>query len=165
MSEMTQVFSGTVKSDWIDYNGHMGDFAYAIIFSDALTEFMSLIGIDERYRRSTHCTIYTLEIRIAYMKECHLNQPFRVFQQLIEVDKKRFHVFLRMEDGDTGEELAICEQVVMHMQQSTDLPPKSLQFPVHVQEKLRHYQELELGLPVPEWVGRPMGLRKKTQTQ
>lgn len=163
MGEMTKVFSGRVLSEWIDYNGHMGDYAYAIIFSDALTSFMDMIGVDAAYRSRTHCTIYTLEIRIAYLNECHLDQKFHVVQQILDLDSKRFHTFLSMIDGETGQELAVCEQLLMHMQQSPDAPPKSKPFPEDVAERLSQYREREAGLAIPDWVRSKIGIRRNTE--
>jgi acyl-CoA thioester hydrolase len=161
MGEMTRVYSGSVHPDWIDYNGHMGDYAYAIIFSDALTSFMDMIGVDSAYRSHTACTIYTLEIRIAYLNECHLGQKFHVLQQLLDIDTKRFHAFLRMIDSETGQDLAICEQLLMHMQQSPGEPPRAKDFPKNVAEKLALHRHKEAGLEVPEWVGSRVGIRRK----
>ena len=33
MSKLPEVFHIRVPAEWIDYNGHMGDFAYNIAFS------------------------------------------------------------------------------------------------------------------------------------
>ena len=162
MSKMTEVYSGTVPSEWIDYNGHMGDYAYAIIFSDALTSFMDIIGVDAAYRSRTHCTIYTLEIRIAYLNECHLGQKFHVVQQILDLDSKRFHAYLSMLDSETGQELAVCEQLLMHMQQFPDAPPKSKPFPENVEAKLVHYRQMEAGLTIPSWVQSKIGIRRNT---
>ena len=58
-----------VRPEWVDYNGHMGDFAYAIAFSQTVTAFMDAIGIDRAYRDATSATLYTLDMRIGYQRE------------------------------------------------------------------------------------------------
>ena len=161
MGELTKVYSSSVHPNWIDYNSHMGDYAYAIIFSDALTSFMDMIGVNATYRSNTGCTIYTLELRIAYLNECHLGQKFHVMQQLLDVDAKRFHAYLAMIDSETGQKLAVCEQLLMHMLQLPDQPPKARPFPDEVAERLEFYQQKERGLSKPDWVSRPIGIRRK----
>jgi acyl-CoA thioester hydrolase len=159
MTAQTLLLSGTVKTDWVDYNGHMGDYAYGIVFSDAVTAFMDVIGVDAPYRARTKCTIYTLEMRIAYLKECHSGQRFHVLQQIVDHDHKRYHGFLRMVDDVTGEDLAWCEQLLMHMQQSA--PPKAVIYPPDVQAKLDAIAGPQRALPKPDWVGRVIGIRTR----
>ena len=50
MSETLPIYRTSVSPSWIDYNGHMGDYAYGIVFSDAATAYMDRIGIDAAYR-------------------------------------------------------------------------------------------------------------------
>jgi acyl-CoA thioester hydrolase len=159
--ELTVLMDASVKSDWVDYNGHMGDYAYGIVFSDAITAFMDMIGVDAAYRASTRCTLYTLEMRIAYLKECHTGQEFRVVQQIVDHDSKRFHAFQIMSDRKTGEALAWCEQLLMHMKQSASTPPKSVAFPETILATLNSIAEPQEKMPRPDWVGKPMGIRRR----
>jgi acyl-CoA thioester hydrolase len=161
-SQLKTVLQGEVKQEWVDYNGHMGDYAYAIVFSDAVTAFMDLIGIDEAYRTQTLRTIYTLEMRIAYVKECHAGQMFRCQLQMIDVDAKRCHVFCRMIDAASGEDLAWSEQLLMHMQQSADGAPRALEFPPVVKARVDGLMSQHAGLARPDWVGKVIGIRRKS---
>lgn len=156
-----KIFEGEVKFAWVDYNGHMGDFAYSIVFSDAITAFMDLIGVDEVYRTSTQRTIYTLDMRIAYLQECHKGQRFYVEQQLLDKDHKRYHTFMRMVDAVSGEVLAVSEQLLMHMQQTDGSAPKAVNFDDAVQAKLNGYFEAQRAMPKPDWVGSVIGIRRK----
>ena len=40
----------TVKPEWTDYNGHMTESAYLLVFGDSSDAFFRFIGIDEAYR-------------------------------------------------------------------------------------------------------------------
>jgi acyl-CoA thioester hydrolase len=155
------IFKGTVKKDWVDYNGHMADFAYGIVFSDAVTAFMDEIGVDEAYRKSTRCTVYTLDARITYLKECHEGQSFYVVHQVMDADTKRYHAFMRMVDDASGEDVAWSEQLLMHMQQADGALPKAKTFPEHVQSKVDHWRKAQRGNTIPEWVGSRIGIRRK----
>ena len=63
-----RILSTHVSKAWVDYNGHMGDFAYGIVFSDAATAYMDRIGIDAAYRSATEATLYTLDSRIGFLR-------------------------------------------------------------------------------------------------
>ncbi|HZE04173.1 MAG TPA: 3-hydroxyacyl-CoA dehydrogenase NAD-binding domain-containing protein, partial [Solirubrobacteraceae bacterium] len=58
-----------VEPEWIDYNGHLRDAYYVLIASLAVDALMERIGIDARYREESHCTLYTLEMHIHYLRE------------------------------------------------------------------------------------------------
>ncbi len=161
MSQLTVVLRGTVKPAWVDYNGHMGDYAYGIVFSDAVTSFMDMIGVNEKHRRETLQTVYLLEWRISFLQECHEGQSFRVEQQLLDRDPKRFHGFYRMVDEATGQELAICEKLLMYMQQQENAPPKACNFPPEVAAKLEGYFQPQKEMSWPSWVGGKLGIRRK----
>ena len=47
------VYATTVAGDWIDYNGHMNDAAYALVFSRSLDALMDRIGLDAATRKRT----------------------------------------------------------------------------------------------------------------
>ncbi|MDP1702075.1 MAG: thioesterase family protein [Aestuariivirga sp.] len=161
MTKLTRILSGTVKEDWVDYNGHMADYAFAIVFSDTLTAFMDIIGIDERYRKETANTIYTIDIRITYLRECHKEQKFHVLQQMLDVDAKRFHTCLRMVDDLSGEDLARSEQLLMHVHRDAAGVPRSLPFSPSVSAILVSYKNSHRDLGVPAWVGSRIGIRRK----
>ena len=54
------VYATTVAGDWIDYNGHMNDAAYALVFSRSVDALMDRIGLDAAARKRSgqslsHC--------------------------------------------------------------------------------------------------------------
>jgi acyl-CoA thioester hydrolase len=161
LGQLTVVLRGAVKPAWVDYNGHMGDYAYGIVFSDAVTHFMDMIGVDQDFRNKTRQTVYLLEWRISFLQECHEGQAFRVEQQLLDIDGKRFHGYYRMVDEATGTDLAICEQLLMYMQQHDGVPPKACTFPPEIQAKLEGYFQPQKAMPWPAWVGGKLGIRRK----
>jgi acyl-CoA thioester hydrolase len=161
LGEFATVLRGEVKREWVDYNGHMGDYAYAIVFSDAVTAYMDVIGVDARYRAAEKATIYTLDMRIAFIKECHQGQKFEVLQQLLDVDNKRYHGFYKMIDTESGDDLAWCDQLLMHVQQ-TPSGSRSMPFPESVKRILDADMERQKAMAVPEWISTRIGIRRKS---
>jgi len=114
---MSQVFrfEATVLPDWIDYNGHMRDSYYGLIFSLAVDALQDEIGFDEAYRNRTGCTIYLLEDHKYYLQEVKEGARVRVETRVLDSDNKRFHLHMRMLDA--GETVAIGEFIELHVRQ------------------------------------------------
>ena len=67
--DLKHIFSVEVAPDWVDYNGHMNDAAYALVFSRAVDQLMIELGMDAEFREKTKFTIYTLSVLIHYREE------------------------------------------------------------------------------------------------
>ncbi|MDE1570452.1 thioesterase family protein [Aquabacter sp. P-9] len=143
---------------WVDYNGHMGDYAYGIVFSDAVTAYMDRIGVDAAYRGASAATIYTLESRIGYLRECHEGAALTVDLLVLAADRKRIHTFMRLLNAE-GAELALCEQVLMHVSRASGTPRAAL-FPPEIQARVDGDMAAHAALPRPAWLSRPMGLAR-----
>ncbi len=53
----------TVAPQWVDYNGHMSESCYLLVFGDNSDVFFRFIGIDEDYRAAGH-SLYTVQTQI-----------------------------------------------------------------------------------------------------
>ncbi|WP_107850396.1 thioesterase family protein [Oceanimonas marisflavi] len=115
MTTELKVFNGTVQPEWIDYNGHMNDACYVLVFSQAIDEFMVQIGLDETFRAEHQVSIYTLQSMVHYLQEVSLGEPIQVSARLLESDAKKLRVFFTMRHGNGGQELAAMETLLLHM--------------------------------------------------
>lgn len=150
-----RILTTNVSDSWVDYNGHMGDFAYGIVFSDAATAYMDRIGIDAAYRKASSATLYTLDSRIGFLKECHAGETLHVDILVINADQKRLHLFMRLVN-DAGDELALCEQVLMHVSQA-DGAPRSAALPASALEVLMADYATHKTVDQPAWLSRKIG--------
>ena len=153
-----RILSATVSDAWMDYNGHMGDYAYGIVFSNAATAYMDRIGIDEAYRTETAATLYTLDSRIGFLRECHAGEALHVDILVLAADAKRLHIFMRLIHSN-GEELAVCEQVLMHVSRA-DGTPRSAALPGPSLERLMADLEAHRDIERPVWLSRRIGLSR-----
>ncbi len=160
MTDLTglRILSTRVADAWVDYNGHMGDFAYGIVFSDAATAYMDRIGIDASYRAETGATLYTLDSRIGFLRECHGGEALHVDLLVLDADRKRLHLFMRMVDA-RGEELAVCEQVLMHVSRA-DGTPRSAPLPEAALAVLDADRAAHEAIARPAWLSRRVGLAR-----
>lgn len=156
------IHNGSVKSEWIDYNGHMGDYAYGIIFTEASDKLLDLLGMSEQYRQQTGRTAYTLETHITYLKELHEGDAVRIFGQLVDHDEKRIHAILSMANAD-GELCAFYEVMLMHIQIGKDGKPAAEKFPAGLFDRIKTMFEQHKSLPRPEKARRSIGIRRRDQ--
>ena len=106
------VYSARVASEWVDYNGHMNDAAFAIVFSRSVDALMDRIGLDAAARKRTGRSLFTLQMMLHYFKEAREGDALAVSCHLLEHDDKRMRVWLDMTDA-SGERLAASEQLLM----------------------------------------------------
>ncbi|QQK80881.1 thioesterase family protein [Salicibibacter cibi] len=151
-----EVWHGEVRSDWVDYNGHMNDAAYAQVFSTALDALMEYIGLDEKGRFEEAYTIFTLETQLKYLAEAYEGQKLSVFVQLLDVDAKRMHLWFVMKN-DQDDTIATSEQMTMGMEHELGRPAP---FPKKVNEAVGKLPLLERD-DWPDAANQPMGIRRK----
>lgn len=157
MTEKMVVFNGQVSADWIDYNGHMNDACYVVVFSKAIDEFMCCIGLDEAFRGQHQVSIYTLQSMVHYLQEVSDGEPLRIEVQLLESDTKKLRVFFRMVHGESGIELAAMESLLLHMDMKTH---RAAPFLSVTQLQIDAIQQLHAGMELPSLAGRSIALKR-----
>ncbi len=144
-----------VQEDWVDYNGHLRDAYYLLIFSYATDALMERIGLDADSRGQSGNSLFTLEAHINYLHEVKLGTEVWVQTQIIGFDRKRLHVYHSLHRAGFDEVLAASEQMLLHVNMAG---PKSAPFgnkSLELMQQLIKHQETE---PVPACVGRVISL-------
>ncbi len=108
----------SVRPEWVDFNGHMNDAAYAEAFSLALMAMTDHLGLDAAGRASTGHTIYTIAAMIRYLHEAAENEPLALTGRILEADDKRLRVWGEMHHATSGTLLATTEQLFLCVDQS-----------------------------------------------
>ncbi len=152
-----ELYSATVEPDWVDYNDHMTEAAFLTAFGWASDKLFRYVGIDEDYRANGH-TFFTVETHINYLQEAALGEPLRFTTQVLSVDAKRLHFFHSMYQGDTGELLCTTEQMLLHVDTRAEKTAPILAAPA---QALAAIAAAHKSLPVPDQVGRTMGITQK----
>ena len=150
------LYETVVEPDWVDYNGHMSEWAFLTAFGWASDKLFRYIGIDEGYRAAGH-TFFTVETHLNYVKEASLGEPLRFTTQILGVDSKRLHFFHAMylvdEAGAIGDLLCTTEQMLLHVDTGTGSTAPILDGPA---DALAAIAGAHANLPVPPQVGRVM---------
>jgi carnitine 3-dehydrogenase len=149
------IYRGAVQPDWVDYNGHMSEWAYLAAFGWASDSLFRYIGDDEAYRAAGH-SFYTVETHINYMREASTGEPLRITTQLLGLDEKRMHFFHSMYHGDSGDLLATTEQMLVHVDMNAG---RSAPIQPQVYEALAAVMAAHQDMPVPPQVGRRMEIK------
>jgi acyl-CoA thioester hydrolase len=150
---------GTVDKAWVDYNHHLNDAYYLVVFSNATEGLMAEIGMDAAGRAATGQTIYTLEVHLNYVLEVHEGVAIEVRTQLLGIDAKRVHVFHTMHRQDDGMLLATNEQMLANIDNSNpDRGPKTAAFAPRVASRLEQLFGMHKDLHRPANAGRCISL-------
>jgi acyl-CoA thioester hydrolase len=81
-----------VREEWIDYNGHLSEAYYILVFGHATDALMSHVGLDTAYRESTGNSLYTVEAHVRYLDEVPGGTTLTVTTRVIGVDAKRARI-------------------------------------------------------------------------
>ncbi|MFB6751892.1 thioesterase family protein [Streptomyces sp. NPDC056353] len=148
------LFRSTVRPEWIDYNGHMSEAFYVLVFGHATDALMIEAGLDSGYRESTGCSLYTVESHIRYLRDvpegAHLAVRTRVLG--VAARKARFVHEMYVVPGPGSDPapdaapVATTELLAVHVDQQAG---RAAEFPEPVRRRFT-----ELSEPAPEWAGR-----------
>lgn len=140
-------YSTEVVPKWIDYNGHMSEAFYVLVFGFATDQVMDQLGLDAAYRESQKASLYTVESHIRYLDEAALGDRLTVVPRLVSAAEKKLHLAYEMHVGDR---LVSTEEIMaLHVDQTTD---RVVPFPDTVAERIS-----QVVAERPEWVGRSIG--------
>ncbi len=147
----------TVRHEWVDYNGHMNDAAFAGVFSEATDALLEWLGLGAAFRAEHGYTAFTLETHIRYLAQAYEAQPLAVEVRLVDHDAKRLHVLMTLREATEGTALATGEIMLMGIDTTTERPAP---FPDAVAERV---DELNRAHGYDEWpadAGRAIGIRR-----
>ncbi|HEX6358076.1 thioesterase family protein [Actinophytocola sp.] len=131
-----------VRPEWIDYNGHLSEPFYVMVFGFATTNLMDVTGIDERYRSETGNSLYTVEAHVRYLREVGPDAELLVTTTVLSVGEKKVRLCHEMTVGDTL--VATEELLALHVGDGRATP-----FPEQIAGRLR-----KLIAPAPDYAGR-----------
>jgi acyl-CoA thioester hydrolase len=151
-----RLISPVVPSEWVDYNGHMSESCYLLVFGDQSDAFFRLIGIDEAYRAAGH-SLYTVQTMIFNLAEARLGDRLALSLQLLDADTKRLCIFHTMHNADSGELLATGEQMLVHVDMSAG---RSAEMPPELHARVMAILAAHAALPRPPQAGRNIAIRR-----
>ena len=152
------VLETTVVSEWVDYNGHMNDAAYAIVFSRSVDALMDRIGLDAAARKRTGQSLFTLQMMLHYFKEAKEGDALAISCHLLEHDGKRMRVWLDMVAPD-GERVAASEQLLISVVQR-DGSSRAVEWTFETKAALEALAKAQRDMPHPPAAGAGVALKR-----
>ncbi|GAB7072147.1 thioesterase family protein [Streptomyces sp. S5] len=147
-------FRSTVRPEWIDYNGHMSEAYYSLVFGHATDALMAETGLGPAYRESTRCSLYTVESHIRFLQDVPEAAHLTIRTRVLGVAARKAHFTHEMyvvsalgaEPPADALPVATTELLAVHVDQ---LAGRAAAFPDTVR-----YRFTELTEPPPAWAGR-----------
>ncbi|WP_233805032.1 thioesterase family protein [Paraburkholderia sp. HP33-1] len=153
-------YRDSVRAEWVDYNGHMRDAFYMLIFSLAADRLIDLIGLSDAVRKERHRSIYTLEAHLNYLHEIKQGTQVRIDMRVLGHDAKRIHLYFEMFSLDTTPNqpsgpVAAGEQMLLHVDTSG---PRGVAFDPDVEARIHELAQAHAALPPARFAGRVIAL-------
>ncbi|GAA4882872.1 MULTISPECIES: thioesterase family protein [Saccharopolyspora] len=102
-----------VRPEWIDYNGHLSEAYYVLVFGFATDAVMDRIGLDHEYRSRTGCSLYTVEAHVRYLHEVGPDAELVVTSAVIGSGPKKLRLCHEM--SVDGTPVATEELMALHV--------------------------------------------------
>ena len=148
-------YQSDVLPAWIDYNGHMTEYRYLQVMSEAADVLLGRMGVDADYLAGGH-SFFTVETHIRHLDEAKLGDRLTVSLQVLQAEAKKLHIFQIVTQQD-GIIVATGEQMCLHvnLQSSRAVPMLS-----PVAEAFAELAAVHQSLGMPEGAGRSIGAQK-----
>ncbi|NHD16888.1 MULTISPECIES: thioesterase family protein [Actinopolyspora] len=136
-----------VRPEWIDYNGHLSEGYYVLVFGFATDAVLDEIGVDAPYRSSTGCSVYTVEAHVRYLREVGPDSTLDVTSRVVTAEGKKLRICHEM--SANGGLVATEELLAVHVDGASG---RATRLPEHVAREAAALVE-----PLPEYAGRSVG--------
>lgn len=151
-----ELYTDTVRPEWIDYNGHMNVAYFVLAFDFATDAFLEFLGLSEELRAQQQISTFAAESHVTYQRELRLGDPMRFTTQLISFDSKRVHYFHRMFHAREGFLAATLETLSLCMAMTER---RVGQWPPQVMAQIQRVAQAHEQLPRPRELGHVIGTR------
>ncbi|SDY68018.1 acyl-CoA thioester hydrolase [Saccharopolyspora shandongensis] len=102
-----------VRPEWIDYNGHLSEAYYVLVFGFATDAVMDQVGLDAAYRTGTGCSLYTVEAHVRYLREVKADAELVVTSRIVGTGAKKVRICHEM--AVDGTVVATEEIMALHV--------------------------------------------------
>lgn len=154
-----ELYRTEVKPEWVDYNGHMSEAFYVLVFGFASDALYERLGLWAQAGEASHVSVYTAEAHVVYLQEIAEGEPLKVTTRVLDFDQKRIHALHTMCHGDEPQVLATEELMLIHVQTAPEVRTKP--FAADVESAIRSLYKAQSGLDWPRYAGRSIGIRRK----
>ena len=122
--DRTLVWREPVQPDWIDYNGHLSEAYYVLVFGHATDAVMAAVGLGEEYRETSGASLFTAEAHVRYLDQVGGSDALEVRSSVLGAGTKTLHLWheLWVEDRLRATEEVLGVHVDVASGRATALP-------------------------------------------
>jgi acyl-CoA thioester hydrolase len=123
---VTLHWSEPVREDWIDYNGHLSEAYYVLVFGHATDAVMEHVGLGPAYQEATGRSLFTVEAHLRYLDQVSAPARLDVRSSVIGTRDKLVWIWHEMwvDDRLRATEEVLGVHVELHGGRSVPLPPE-----------------------------------------
>jgi len=148
-----------IESGWVDYNGHLNQAYYGVIFDRAIDEALMPLGLGPDYIKQRNCSYMTVESHTCFIRELMQSDPVRVVSRILDIDDKRMHMFCELQHARDGWLAATVEYMFLHIDMRLR---RTSPWSPDLRARLDAAKQATDTLPWPERAGRRIGIPRKT---
>lgn len=131
MSEPVR-WSEPVREEWIDYNGHLSEPYYVLVFGHATDAVMDHVGLGPEHRAAHDVSLFTVEAHVRYLDQVPPGVDLEVQSSVIGASAKLLRIWHELRVEGT---LRATEEVLgVHVDTGTS---RSAAFPEEVSARIR----------------------------
>jgi acyl-CoA thioester hydrolase len=147
---MTVYWRDKVRPEWVDYNGHLSEAYYVLVFGRATDAVMDAVGLNAAYRDRTGASLFTVEAHVRYVGQVRDGELLEVASSVIGVGPKALRIWHEMSCDGT---VRATEEILgLHVDTTSE---RTVPFPADVAAAAD-----ALAVPPPESAGRRIALAR-----
>lgn len=151
--EPIRCWNARVPTDWIDYNNHLTEGYYGVVFGYSGDMLLEELGFDAHYREESG-TFYTVESRVRFLREIHVDAEIYVEGWVLGSDEKRLHWLQELYVEGNSEPAATQEALLLHVIQGENgESPKVGAMQEPILSTAKDFMDKHLAFPLPAFVG------------
>ena len=147
-----------IEPGWVDYNGHLNQAFYGVIFDRSIDEALMPVGLGPDYIKERNCSYMTVESHTCFIRELLQTDPVRVVSRILDLDDKRMHMFCEMRHAGEDWLAATVEYMFLHIDMSIR---KTSPWSPDLRRRLEAQRAATAALPWPERAGRRIGIPRQ----
>ena len=151
-----RLWSGVVRPEWTDYNGHLNVRYFLWVFDEATHIWYADLKLGQPYREKTDHTTFAVQCHVTYQREGRENERLEIRSQMLGFDDKRLHYFKTLHNVDGNYQMATFEQICLHVDLSNR---RVVPWPDYIIESFSERFERHSQIAVPPEVGARMSVK------
>jgi acyl-CoA thioester hydrolase len=90
------VWREPVQAEWVDYNNHLSEPYYVLVFGHGTDAVMEHLGLGPDYRSREQASLFTVEAHVRYLDQVAADTELEIRSSVIGASAKLLHIWHEM---------------------------------------------------------------------